>query len=141
MGDDEEQGFVIRDKRGRSEEDTSEPSAPPPEPNLESRHTTAPSDHPNHVNHEEHPPVTFASFIFSLGSSALMLMGEPLSPDQPQQPANLPQSKEIIDILTMLEDKTRGNLSQEEATVVRDMLYALRMKYVDLASGKSSETS
>jgi hypothetical protein len=82
------------------------------------------------------PPVTFSSFVISLGSSSLMLMGEQLDPQQTPIPVNLPQAKEIIDLLSVLEDKTKGNLTPEEQTVLRDMLYALRMKYVTLASPK-----
>jgi Domain of unknown function (DUF1844). len=79
-------------------------------------------------------PVTFSSFVISLGSSSLMLMGEQLDPQQPAMPVNLPQAKEIIDLLSVLDTKTKGNLSPEEQTVLRDMLYALRMKYVSLTS-------
>ena len=79
-------------------------------------------------------PVTFASFVISLGSSSLMLMGEQLDPQQPAMPVNLPQAKEIIDLLSVLDVKTKGNLTTEEQTVLRDMLYALRMKYVSLTS-------
>ncbi|TKB63136.1 MAG: DUF1844 domain-containing protein [Nitrospira sp.] len=82
------------------------------------------------------PPVTFSSFVISLGSSSLMLMGEQLDPNQASIPVNLPQAKEIIDLLSVLEDKTKGNLTADEQTVLRDMLYALRMKYVTLASPK-----
>jgi hypothetical protein len=81
-------------------------------------------------------PVTFSSFVISLGSSSLMLMGEKLDPQQQAGPVNLPQAKEIIDLLSVLEEKTKGNLTSEEQTVLRDMLYALRMKYVSLSSGK-----
>ena len=87
---------------------------------------------------EPTPPLTFASFVFSLGTSALMLMGEQLDPKQGRPPVNLPQAKEIIDILSMLETKTQGNLTAEEQAVLKDMLYALRMKFVDLTSGKSA---
>ncbi len=48
-----------------------------------------------------------------------MLMGESLDPQQPAPPMNLPQAKEIIDILSMLEEKTKGNLSSDEASVYR----------------------
>jgi len=65
-----------------------------------------------------------------------MLMGEQLDPRQGKLPVNLPQAKEIIDILSVLETKMKGNLNQEEQAMLTDMLYALRMKYVDLASGK-----
>lgn len=70
-----------------------------------------------------------------------MLMGEQLDPQQPKPPMNLSQAKEIIDILSLLEEKTRGNLASDEQAVLRDMLYALRLKYVDLASGKKATTS
>ena len=58
-------------------------------------------------------------------------------PDQSTPPVNLPQAKEMIDVLSMLEAKTQGNLTSDEQTVLSEMLYTLRMKYVDAASGKS----
>ena len=70
-----------------------------------------------------------------------MLMGESLDPQQPATPMNLPQAKEIIDILSMLEEKTKGNLSSDEGSVLGDMLYTLRMKYVSLTSGKGNTLS
>jgi hypothetical protein len=133
MAKEEEQGFVIRDKRGRGEEPAaSEPSrpasaAPAPESGQGAGHS-----------HEPHLPVTFSTFVFSLSTSALMLMGEQLDPRQGKIPVNLPQAKEIIDILSVLETKTKGNLDKEEQQMLTDMLYALRMKYVDLASGKKA---
>lgn len=63
-----------------------------------------------------------------------MLMGEQIDPQQPAMPVNLPQAKEIIDLLSVLEEKTKGNLTTDEQTVLRDMLYALRMKYVNLTT-------
>ncbi len=63
------------------------------------------------------------------------LMGEKLSPEQPSTSVNLPQAKEIVDILSILETKTQGNLTAEEAAVMKDMLYTLRMKYVEASSG------
>ncbi len=136
MAKEEEQGFVIRDKRGRGDEpsaaESSRPAAASPAP--------APTHEAGH-SHEPHPPVTFASFVFSLSTSALMLMGEQLDPRQGKIPVNLPQAKEIVDILSVLEAKTKGNLNQEEQAMLTDMLYALRMKYVDLASGKKAPSS
>ena len=124
-------GFVIRDKRGQSREDSD--STPVAEPSTVSPITTPLS--PDAGPSDAAPPLSFSSFIFSLGTSALMLMGEQFSPDQPAPGVNLPQAKEIIDILSVLEEKTKGNLTEEEATVIRDMLYTLRMKYVESASG------
>ena len=135
MGDQPEQGFVIRDRRGRTEEaapsSSAKPSTPPP--------TQEPSGaQAGSQQAAAHFPVNFSSFVISMGSSALMLMGEQLDPQQPAMPMNLPQAKEIIDLLSMLEDKTRGNLTPDEQVVMKDMLYALRMKFVSLTSGKSS---
>jgi len=128
MSAEEEHGFVIRDRRGRGDD-----AAPSPQPDQ-----SAPSHQdPAHAS-ESSLPLTFASFVFSLGTSALMLMGEQLDPQQGRLPVNLPQAKEIIDILSMLEAKTQGNLIAEEQAVLKDMLYALRMKYVDLVSGKQA---
>jgi len=135
MADEEEQGFVIRDKRGQSREESpspQEPEAPSSAPEV-ANESPMPSEH----LHEHAPPLTFSSFIFSLSSSALMLMGEKLSPDQLNTPVNLPQAKEIVDILSILDEKTKGNLTSEEAAVMKDMLYTLRMKFVQAATGQS----
>jgi len=120
---DKEEGFVVRDRRGAG---VSETSAPPA-----SKETPPPSSGSGQASGM---PVTFASFVISLGSSSLMLMGEQLDPQQPAMPVNLPQAKEIIDLLSVLEEKTKGNLTTDEQAVLRDMLYALRMKYVSLTS-------
>lgn len=132
MSEEEEQGFTVSDKRGQAKEEPSSVTPPPPAPEI-SKETQMDSEH----SHEGAPPLSFSSFIFSLGTSALMLMGEKLSPEQPATPVNLPQAKEIVDILSILDEKTKGNLTSEEAAVMKDMLYTLRMKFVDASSGKN----
>ncbi|MFO0706187.1 MAG: DUF1844 domain-containing protein [Nitrospira sp.] len=129
----QEEGFVVRDRRGGGAGSSSASSSD------SGSTTTPPSSSPVPGHHEEAPvlPVTFSSFVISLGSSSLMLMGERLDPNQQSVPVNLPQAKEIIDLLSVLEEKTKGNLTADEQTVLRDMLYALRMKYVSLTSGKA----
>lgn len=127
----QEQAFVVRDRRASGGSEAAPSSAPdakqPPTPSASQAAAS-----------QESPalPVTFSSFVISLGSSSLMLMGEQLDPRQEAVQVNLPQAKEIIDLLSVLEEKTKGNLTSEEQTVLRDMLYALRMKYVTLASPK-----
>lgn len=135
MGEEQDQGFVIRDRRGRGEEAPS-PSASTPPPSTPPSPSDAPHEHAESKSPAGHLPVNFSSFVISMGSSALMLMGEQLDPGQPAMPLNLPQAKEIIDLLSMLEEKTRGNLTPDEQVVMKDMLYALRMKFVSLTSGK-----
>jgi hypothetical protein len=123
----EEQGFVVRDRRASGGAEAAPVAASPSKQSISATSSTEPA---------QAPPVTFSSFVISLGSSSLMLMGEQLDPSQASIPVNLPQAKEIIDLLSVLEDKTKGNLTPDEQTVLRDMLYALRMKYVTLASPK-----
>jgi hypothetical protein len=125
----QEEGFVVRDRRGGSGPDRPS-SASPAASEVQPQQEAASSD--THQN--SGIPVTFSSFVISLGSSSMMLMGEQLDPQQPPMPPNLPQAKDIIDLLSVLEDKTKGNLTTEEQAVLRDMLYALRMKYVSLAA-------
>ena len=127
MAGEKEEGFVIRDRRGSGA--SSEQPAPPSAAAQEAHSSPTPGTETG-----SGVPVTFSSFVISLGSSSLMLMGEQLDPQQSAMPVNLPQAKEIIDLLSVLDTKTKGNLSPEEQTVLRDMLYALRMKYVSLTS-------
>lgn len=125
----QEEGFVVRDRRGGGGEPASS-AAVPGEPKQSKQPAEAGAS-----GHAPAMPVTFSSFVISLGSSSLMLMGERLDPQQQPLPVNLPQAKEIIDLLSVLEEKTKGNLMADEQMVLRDMLYALRMKYVALSSG------
>ncbi len=131
MSETEESGFVIRDKRGQAREESVSGSV---QDSASSQATTLPPSSDSEPS-QPGPPLSFSSFIFSLGTSALILMGEKLSPDQPPSVVNLPQAKEIIDILAILEEKTQGNLTQDETAIIRDLLYTLQMKYVELASG------
>ena len=143
MAEEEEQGFVVRDKRGQSRDESlsSQPSAisNPASDGVSISDSDVGTQQGPGTPSEQTPPLSFSTFIFSLGTSALMLMGEKLSPDQLSTSVNLPQAKEIVDILSILETKTQGNLTTEEAAVMKDMLYTLRMKYVEASSGKKPE--
>ena len=71
--------------------------------------------------------VTFAAFILSLWSS-VMEQVDPTAEDVPEQDLGLVRN--VIALMTMLSDKTAGNLDQEESALLRDLLYELRMKYL-----------
>ena len=129
MATESEEGFVVRDRRGGSAPDRPASTSPAASEAQPHQHATSP-DSPQGSG----IPVSFSSFVISLGSSSMMLMGEQLDPQQPPMPPNLPQAKDIIDLLSVLEQKTTGNLTTEEQAVLRDMLYALRMKYVSLTA-------
>lgn len=73
-------------------------------------------------------PMRFDIFVLSLNTSALIHLGQ--SPDgQGSGRVDLPMAQQTIDILGLLEQKTRGNLTGEEERLLRDILFDLRMRY------------
>ena len=76
------------------------------------------------------PEITFSSFVFSLSSSALVSLGAIPDPNTGKMEKNLPMAKQTIDLLAILRDKTRNNLTQEEEILFDHLLYDLRMVYV-----------
>ncbi|MCX8072999.1 MAG: DUF1844 domain-containing protein [Candidatus Binatia bacterium] len=79
------------------------------------------------------PSITFATFILSLSTQALAHLGEIPDPVTREVKADLAAASQMIDILAMLEQKTRGNLDQHEAQLLRGILYDLRLRYVEKA--------
>jgi len=76
------------------------------------------------------PPVSFITFVLSLAQSAMVLMGEAPDPESGRVRTNLPEAKHTIDILAMLDCKTRGNLAPEESEVLCSLLCDLRLIFV-----------
>jgi len=79
------------------------------------------------------PPADFATLVLSLGSSAIMYLGESdeAAGGGKTVERNLPMAKHAIDLLTVLEDKTKGNLSAEEQHILESLLFDLRLRYVE----------
>jgi len=77
------------------------------------------------------PEITFSSFILSLSSSALFHFGEIPDPVTNKKQKNIELAKQTIDILGLLEKKTAGNLEKDEAVLLENLLYDLRMRYVN----------
>lgn len=78
------------------------------------------------------PEVTFSTFVMSMASSALVQLGEVPNPETGKTEADRVMAKHSIDILTMLQDKTRACLEPDESRLLDGLLYELRMKYVML---------
>ena len=76
------------------------------------------------------PKIDFSTFVLSINSSALVQLGLIEDPDSGQKAKNLPLAKQTIDLLAMLEEKTRGNLTGDEENILKNILYELRMLYV-----------
>jgi len=75
-------------------------------------------------------PLTFAAFVLSLASSADIHFGDLPEPTGTSEP-NLEGASQMIDILTLLEEKTRGNLTAEERQLIEQVLYELRLRFVE----------
>ncbi len=76
------------------------------------------------------PKIDFSTFVLSINSSALVQLGLIEDPGSGQKTKNLPLAKQTIDLLAMLEEKTRGNLTSDEENILKNILYELRMLYV-----------
>lgn len=82
------------------------------------------------------PDVDFSSFVFSLSTSALIQLGIIKDPITKKVERNLSGAKQTINIINMLKEKTKGNLSSEEDTLIDTILFDLRMKYVSAVEKK-----
>ena len=76
------------------------------------------------------PVVTFSTFVLSIASSALVHLGEVPDPESGETRRSLDVAKHNIDILSMLKDKSAGNLDADEMRLIDSVLYELRLKYV-----------
>ena len=76
------------------------------------------------------PEISFSSLLFSLSSSAFVHLGAIPDPHTGKVERNLPLVKQTIDLLGLLRDKTRNNLTAEEENLFDHLLYDLRMAYV-----------
>jgi hypothetical protein len=82
--------------------------------------------------------ISFAAFVLSLAHTAAVHFGDIPDPVSGQaSDPNLPAAQQMIDILSLLEAKTRGNLSAEERQLLEQLLFELRMRYVEAGKPKS----
>ncbi len=81
--------------------------------------------------------LSFSAFVISLASSAAIHFGDLPDPNTGQMAeVNLEGASQMIDILTLLDQKTRGNLTAEERTVLEQVLYELRLRFVEVSGSR-----
>lgn len=95
----------------------------------EARSAAAGGTHPSAQPAE----ITFAAFLMSLSTEALVHLGEMPDPADGEQRRDLAMAQQLIDILGLLREKTRGNLDHDEQGLLDAILFDLRMKYVEIA--------
>lgn len=86
--------------------------------------------------HQAPPEINFSTFVISLSTQALMNLGEISNPLTGKVEVEIPVAKQMIDILGMLREKSRGNLNPGEEKLIEDILFDLRMKYVEAVKKK-----
>ncbi len=82
---------------------------------------------------DAYPPIDFTTFVLSLSASALVHMGLTPAPDGQRHEPDLPLARQNIDILVLLQEKTKGNLTGAEERLLHQILFDLRMRFIDLA--------
>ncbi len=87
-------------------------------------------DRPVDIDQDFLPQITFTTFVLSLSTSALVNLGELPDPISNRKEVNLPSANQTINIIEMLREKTRGNLTEAEDRLIEDLLYDLHMKYI-----------
>jgi len=134
-----EKGFVIKDRRHFDESGTTreEPEAgadreKPADGPADARTEKGPAD----AEEAPLPEMNFAGFILSLSTTAMFHFGDFPDPVTKEAKRNLVAAKQTIDILNILEAKTKGNLDEDEKQLMEGILYELRMRYVKEMSSK-----
>jgi len=112
-----EKGFVVKDRRFTAKKEGEES----PQPKMEKREESPREEKPE--QDASLPEITFPSLLLSLSTSALIQLGEIQDPVSKQTVKNLPLAKQTIDLIGMLKEKTKGNLTSDEEKLMENMLY------------------
>jgi hypothetical protein len=85
------------------------------------------------------PEVTFSTFIMSLNTSALYHLGEIADPETGARVVNFDLARHAIDTLVVLEEKTKGNLTGEEHELLKNILYDVKLRFVNAVRKKREQ--
>jgi hypothetical protein len=141
---DDKKDFEVKDRRIFSQDSQSAESADGEAPSASEQEEQAASSDAKTPEAEDakaspsdesakHPPmpeINFSTFVISLNASALLHLGAIEDPTTGKKVKDLPLAKQTIDILSMLKEKTVGNLSNDEENLLKSILYDLRIIYV-----------
>ena len=91
---------------------------------------------PEAQGEEALPHIDFSTFVLSLSHSALMHLGDAPHPETGKVETNLSLARQTIDLIAMLEEKTKGNLTGDEERLITQILFDLRMRFVEQSKTK-----
>jgi hypothetical protein len=133
---DEPAGFRVVDRRGFSSDGTPrEPAGEaekPPERRPEPVPAAPVQPEPEAEEYADESVVGFDMLVSYLSTTAMFQLGLLEGPGGERIPPDLPNARRTIDLLEVLQDKTRGNLTQREAKLLDDVLYDLRLSFVEV---------
>jgi len=118
----QDKGFVVKDRRFSAQKEE-----------VKSKEEVKEKEPPKEDTSEKEvplPEINFNSLILSLSTSALIQLGEIRDPQTNQPAKNLPLAKQTIDLIGLLKEKTKGNLTPDEEKLLDSVLFDLRMRYV-----------
>jgi hypothetical protein len=128
----QEQEFKVTDKRRFTPEGESkgQEAAEKKEPTREETRANGVAE--EHAEREEPPrPLDFTGFVVSLSHTVLFQLGLIKIPGGEEPKKDLRGARQTIDLLALLEEKTRGNLTEQEAKILKESLFQLRMAFVE----------
>jgi len=134
-----DQGFTVRDKRRFSESGESRPERDAGHGNGKTEEGEKGPDsgldrdqeRRSRSSERQLPPMDFSGFIVGLAETALFQLGFLRIPGQEEVNKDLQAAKHTIDLIALLEEKTTGNLTDQEKKVLSDTLFQLRMAFVE----------
>ena len=133
-GKQEGKGFTVQDRRRFSPETgeaREEAADSPKEAAQAAKPSEAQATPAGETSQEPLPEINFSTFVISLSTQALMHLGEIVNPISGKIDPDVPAAKQMIDMLAMIKEKTSGNLNANEDRLMQDILFDLRMKYVE----------
>ncbi len=130
----DEKGFTVSDHRSVDKGQAPEQQAETNAASGQAPSASAGSEHNQDAG--ALAEIDFATFVLSLATSAQMNLGSIPHPETNQASQNMPAAKQMIDILGMLKEKTKGNLNKDEETLLEQVLFNLRMHYVRISEGQ-----
>lgn len=139
-----EGGFKVVDRRHFQPDGTPRQDEPPPEPREPAAQAQGPATgSAYHVGEaaDAFGPLDFPQFILSLAQLAFSFLGDLPNPQTGRRERNVAAAKQQIDLLSMLRDKTRGNLTPDEDRLLASLLYELQMRFVEVVEERQGQTS
>jgi Domain of unknown function (DUF1844) len=136
--EEKDKGFTVQDRRrfsaeGEAKAEGPQEEHPAPSPESASRAAVAEPRQGAEPGPLAEAEVTFTTFMVGLSTQALAALGEISDPVSGARSKDLEAAQQLIDIIGMLREKTRGNLDPDEDGLIEAILFDLRMKYVELA--------